>query len=489
MTTSKDIIERDGYIIQPVSGDSMMPLLNQEKDAVRVCRVPVAWQVGDVPLYRRPSGQYVLHRIVSLEKKYALTRGDNRTQTEKVPYRWMVGRLEGYFKNGTYVSVADPAYESYVNETLARGRPWPPAEWDFLRRLLMCAVGRGAMPEPGDDLSEKKLLSLCEFHKVTATAAKAVREHPGLFSESTEKYFEEAALRNLRRCILFRNETRKVTAAFDKEDIPYLPLKGESLAALYPAPEMRAFSDTDILVRESDMPRVCDIMKSLGFSFKERQGAHATFVKAPMYTFEIHDRLFSPEFTSLRNVFPDVWHRLSTTDTCRMEWTKSDAYVFFLAHFYRHSEEGGGMGIRSFLDLFLLEESMRNDTDTVQAERDLDAWGLRIFRDKMSGAAHRLFTDDVVSEEDMALAMGGGAYGVLDRRMERQMRSVGKGRFLLEKIFPPYSYMKLAFPCVGRVPPLLPVMWVFRWVRMPFRKTARGNFSSSVRVMKSRKLP
>ena len=52
-------------VVLTITGNSMAPFLRDCRDQVVLEAVdPAALQPGDVPLYRRRSGQYVLHRIV-----------------------------------------------------------------------------------------------------------------------------------------------------------------------------------------------------------------------------------------------------------------------------------------------------------------------------------------------------------------------------------------------------------------------------------------
>ena len=92
----------------------MMPMLDQSRDVVKIIPLPAVLQKYDLPLYRRPSGQYVLHRIIALRKNHCITCGDNRWKSEKVPYEWLVGMAEGFYKDGKYISCTDEAYLDYV---------------------------------------------------------------------------------------------------------------------------------------------------------------------------------------------------------------------------------------------------------------------------------------------------------------------------------------------------------------------------------------
>ena len=74
-------IRRSGYLLYRNVGDSMLPLIRQGRDLVLISRKPEGrLKKYDVPLYKRDSGQYVLHRILKVRKDDYIICGDNRWQ-------------------------------------------------------------------------------------------------------------------------------------------------------------------------------------------------------------------------------------------------------------------------------------------------------------------------------------------------------------------------------------------------------------------------
>ena len=62
-------------------GTSMLPMLRQGVDAVVLSPLPKVLRKYDLPLYRRDSGQYVLHRVVRVGETYTCV-GDNQFSLE-----------------------------------------------------------------------------------------------------------------------------------------------------------------------------------------------------------------------------------------------------------------------------------------------------------------------------------------------------------------------------------------------------------------------
>ena len=60
-STFEEELERTGKLVYTNVGDSMMPLIRQDKDLLIIEKKPEGrLKKYDVPLYRRDSGQYVL---------------------------------------------------------------------------------------------------------------------------------------------------------------------------------------------------------------------------------------------------------------------------------------------------------------------------------------------------------------------------------------------------------------------------------------------
>lgn len=95
-------------------GDSMEPLLYNRSTHVFIKNADEELRRNDIPLYKRPSGQYVMHRIIRVSKDHYYTRGDNRCGLEKIPKDWVIGVVTKIYRKGKYISVTDPGYRLYV---------------------------------------------------------------------------------------------------------------------------------------------------------------------------------------------------------------------------------------------------------------------------------------------------------------------------------------------------------------------------------------
>ncbi len=85
----------------PVTGTSMMPLL-RPKDAVTLAPIDrKSIQRGDILLYRRSNGAFVLHRVVNVQDNTVDFCGDNQVEVESsVPITQLIARVISYEKDG-----------------------------------------------------------------------------------------------------------------------------------------------------------------------------------------------------------------------------------------------------------------------------------------------------------------------------------------------------------------------------------------------------
>ena len=114
--TIEEGIQKNGYHLATIHGDSMMPLLRNTRDVVKIVPAKGILKKYDLPLYKRPTGEYVLHRIVKVKKDHYIICGDNRFLREKVPFDWIIGVAESIFRDDLEVTVDSPEYVAYVQK-------------------------------------------------------------------------------------------------------------------------------------------------------------------------------------------------------------------------------------------------------------------------------------------------------------------------------------------------------------------------------------
>lgn len=78
-----NILENDQNVRITVTGDSMMPFLRENIDSVELSKTDFKkLRFGQIPLIKRKSGQYILHRVVYKNKKNFYIAGDAQNWIE-----------------------------------------------------------------------------------------------------------------------------------------------------------------------------------------------------------------------------------------------------------------------------------------------------------------------------------------------------------------------------------------------------------------------
>lgn len=109
------ILAEDGFYVSTTVGTSMSPMLRNRKD--RVVIRPLGEEKlkkYDLPLYRRPDGKYVLHRIIGVREGYYIIRGDNTYRKEKVPTEWVLGYVAEFYRNEKHIYTTQKKYRAYA---------------------------------------------------------------------------------------------------------------------------------------------------------------------------------------------------------------------------------------------------------------------------------------------------------------------------------------------------------------------------------------
>lgn len=115
-STYEQELERTGKLIYTTVGRSMRPFLRSQEDLVVIERKTEGrFSKYDAVLYRRTSGQYVLHRIVRVCPDGYTMCGDNCADLEPgIEDSQILGVLTGVIRNGERIDVNSDAYQRRI---------------------------------------------------------------------------------------------------------------------------------------------------------------------------------------------------------------------------------------------------------------------------------------------------------------------------------------------------------------------------------------
>ena len=106
-------LEKGGKANLTITGSSMMPMLQEYRDSVLLVSTQEALRPGDIALYQRDNGSYILHRVIRLSPQGYLFCGDNQAELESVRQDQIIARVDGFFHNGKYHELTETGYRLY----------------------------------------------------------------------------------------------------------------------------------------------------------------------------------------------------------------------------------------------------------------------------------------------------------------------------------------------------------------------------------------
>lgn len=106
-------LENGGRANLMVTGNSMYPMLRSGVDMVELVPVTERQKKGDIILYRRDNGRYILHRIVKLTQEGYICCGDNQVEKEPVRHDQLLAVVDGFVRKGKPHSLNNMGYRLY----------------------------------------------------------------------------------------------------------------------------------------------------------------------------------------------------------------------------------------------------------------------------------------------------------------------------------------------------------------------------------------
>ena len=130
MTDYEQAIEKYGFFIATPIGTSMLPLLRERLDTVKLV-APTNIKKHDVVLYMRNDKTLVLHRIIRVHKDSFTMCGDNQCILEKhIKRSQIIAVMEGFYREEEYFPSTDKNYQKYVRKIIFK-RPFK-----YLKQLI-----------------------------------------------------------------------------------------------------------------------------------------------------------------------------------------------------------------------------------------------------------------------------------------------------------------------------------------------------------------
>lgn len=281
------------------------------------------------------------------------------------------------------------------------------------------------------------------------------------------KDFESAHAIAVFRYLKIARELNDMANALERAEIDFMFLKGSQLRFYYPEPWMRTSSDIDVLIKEDSEKQAHKVLEKLNYKYiGKHQRAVRNFKTPSGVHIELHTQI-RDNGDIADEYLKSVWDTAIRENGYGHKYKMDDCTFLFhhVAHMAKHFCNGG-CGVRSFLDLCILN----GRGESIKFFEMLDVAGLREFYNSAKSLGEFWF-----KEGPQAYPSGmdtyvfrGGLFGTFENTVDANAKN-GKMRYLMGKTFPSCAEMKEMHPVLKKLKLLLPFYYVARFFKIMFK--------------------
>ena len=105
-----DVFKKGGNIRFAAQGTSMLPTIRPNRDSILLV-YPNELKIGDIVLYKRKDGTFVLHRIIDISNDSFTMRGDNQIVDEfGIVREQIIAKASGIYRGEKYFDSSSKKY-------------------------------------------------------------------------------------------------------------------------------------------------------------------------------------------------------------------------------------------------------------------------------------------------------------------------------------------------------------------------------------------
>lgn len=352
----------------------------------------------------------------------------------------------------------------------------------FLIEVIASVLHKKTISKIPKDISLKRVYQLAKIHYVDYIFFEGIKRYKKEIDASLYAHCERQAYINLAKDINQKKEYLLIKKKLEENRIDHFPLKGFILKDLYPASVMRQMSDIDIFIDLEKQEKVKEIMNSIGYTCEVYGvSAHDIYYKKPFMNVEIHNQLFQDIYPKWKHLFETAYQ---TALKEQKDVEEELAYAYIFAHIAKHYK-GGGTGIRSIIDIYLITKHKKAIVSSVKFQNFLKEAGIYTFFLNMQKLTQVWFENKEgteVLEKMSAYIIGSGLYGTttqsVNNTLSNQVTVNGwKNRFQYMKgiCFPNKKIILASFPFLENKGILIYFGYILRGLRVIFFRRKNMN--------------
>jgi len=332
-----------------------------------------------------------------------------------------------------------------------------------------------------DDLASKSitpdllsnLLTLAAKHDVTALVCSALVDLNWIPKDQMQDFIYDTMCEAVCHYENLNHEFHWLCDLLENAEIPFIPLKGAIIRDYYPEPWMRSSGDIDILIPDAYLDSAVSLLVKKGCKVDRNTRFHDIPLTTPgQILLELHFSI-REKINEMDIVLDKVWQHAKIVPGKQFQHCLTNDFFLFhlLAHMAYHLINGG-CGIRSFADIWLLQNKIEYDPESLH-KLCSDAGISRFYENvcMLNAVWFEEMIHNNTSKTLEQLVMKGGSFGTADNRiLINQAHTGSKSKHVLRRIFKPYRELKDQFPVLTEKPWLTPAFSILRWIRVFTKK-------------------
>lgn len=352
--------------------------------------------------------------------------------------------------------------------------------YDYTIKLLRYVL-KGDVPDLPNDIDFEKLYEFGRSHGVENMLYVGLKDLKIDVPREVFQKFYYSYLMSIKIDTLQTMELEKIGKAFEEAGIDYIPLKGSVVKYFYPMTNYRKSGDIDVLVRGNKLESARAVVENDGYKFNyiyEQNNVHFRFAKKT-FCLELHRKLVA-DYNRSYDFLSRAWDYAELKDGTNhtYQFDINFLYVHLIAHIAKHLCAGGA-GLRLFCDIWIMQ--CKNMIDRNKVRMYLGEANLSEIEGYIIKLLDKWFLDKKVDDKILdkleLFVFRGGNFGTVSQKIN--MASLGQAdskqfknkywkKKFLSDFFEPLPYMKQKYPILVSHSWLLPIMWIYRLVKIPF---------------------
>ena len=302
-------------------------------------------------------------------------------------------------------------------------------------------------------------------------------------ADPSQALFEQHRLKSDYRVIQHDDALKRVSSALDEAGIPYIPLKGAVLRHLYPDITLRTSSDIDVLIKETDLDKAVAVLEEKTDFKTDKRNYHDVSMISSRVHLELHFSI-KENMKNIDRFLSRAWEYIIPSDEGSCYQFSPDFQVFHVVAHMSYHMVHGGLGIRPFLDLWLLRTKTEYSEETIR--QMFSECGILMFYEKSCQLVDAWMSGEKIPdtlELYEKYCLDSRVFGneeTIIAAKQREKRGFG---YLVGRIFMSRDELATEFPEIEKKPYLIPLCQAKRWTRL-LKKQKRDHVRKEMKAIK-----